>query len=179
MNARHRALPCLGRNVDYAASIAAWAILTLILGSVAGALVGRAQATGPPTVPTAELARTTTGDVALFRQRPCRQEDSTFCVWDARHRGNGGDSFFAGRDRDPSLRESIRRTYLPHSIAHRLLQRDRWEMVPDRLVGTRIDVWGQRWPYPLKSKRVTADARISWGDTTYIVWPRSLVVGTS
>ena len=44
---------------------------------------------------------------------PCQHEDSTGCVWDARHMGNGsGRSFLATRDG--------RVIYLPHRAAHAL-----------------------------------------------------------
>lgn len=49
---------------------------------------------------------------------PCGVEDSTNCVWDARHRGNGmGQSYFTGN--------GGRVWPLPHHIAHYLLGYDR------------------------------------------------------
>lgn len=46
--------------------------------------------------------------------KPCKHEDSTGCVWDARHMGNGaGKSFIARRD------GTI--TYVTHRRAHRLI----------------------------------------------------------
>lgn len=61
---------------------------------------------------TATTATATQGDGDNYR--PCRTEDSTGCVWDARHMGNGeGRSFFTNRNG--------RITYLPHRLAHDLL----------------------------------------------------------
>ena len=46
--------------------------------------------------------------------RACAHEDSTRCVWDARHQGNGeGRSLLARKDG--------RITYIPHSAAHQLV----------------------------------------------------------
>ena len=46
--------------------------------------------------------------------RPCKFEDSRFCVWDARHMGNGqGRSFAADR------RGGVH--YITHRTAHRAL----------------------------------------------------------
>lgn len=47
---------------------------------------------------------------------PCPNEDSSGCVWDAAHRGNGlGQSFYTGT--------GGRKYPLPHRIAHDLLHR--------------------------------------------------------
>ena len=105
-------------------------------------------------------------DAALASQRPCKQEDSTSCVWDARHRGNGeGRSFWA----DDTYGK---RAFYSHKIAHRLLHGE-WSYVSARLVGQRIDL------VKGGTRKITEHSRISFGDTTYVVWPHSTDVGTS
>lgn len=48
---------------------------------------------------------------------PCASEDERNCVWDARHTGNGeGRSFFVSK--------SGHVTYLPHHVAHYLVNGD-------------------------------------------------------
>lgn len=44
---------------------------------------------------------------------PCAQEDSTYCVWDAKHRGNGQGHSLLNLDEGVHLR-------IPHRIAHAL-----------------------------------------------------------
>lgn len=116
---------------------------------------------------TTPAASAATGD-PLPSQRACAQEDSTDCVWDAIHMGNGqGKSFWAKPTQDE-------RVYYSHAIVHRL-RYGHWEFVPDRLVGERVDlVHGG-------TKYVTPGARWDVGDTTLIVWPDSpnRPVGTS
>lgn len=53
---------------------------------------------------------------ALKDWRPCKFEDSTNCIWDAKHQGNGkGKSF--------KVSPSGKITYLTHRRAHYLLNR--------------------------------------------------------
>lgn len=46
--------------------------------------------------------------------RPCKFEDSTFCVWDARHMGNGEGKSFMTTKKGKVI-------FISHRLAHRLL----------------------------------------------------------
>jgi hypothetical protein len=46
--------------------------------------------------------------------RPCKFEDSNFCVWDARHMGNGQGSSYVVTKRGKTI-------YVSHRLAHRML----------------------------------------------------------
>lgn len=49
--------------------------------------------------------------------RPCKYEDSTNCVWDAKHMGNGGGRSFVATG--PRFNPTI--TFVSHRLAHRML----------------------------------------------------------
>ena len=129
-------------------------------GAVAGVLVaGLAMAPAP-----SNAAEATASDGHRFPR--CQQEDSTACLWDARHMGNGvGRSFVAGEAYG-------QRHYYRHAIVHKLRSRDNFRPVPDRLVGTRWDTPAGR------NFEVRAGDVISFGETSYVVNERGQV-GTS
>ena len=129
-------------------------------GAIAGALVaGLAMAPAP-----SNAAEATASDGHRFPR--CQQEDSTACLWDARHMGNGvGRSFVAGEAYG-------QRHYYRHSVVHAIRARDNFRTVPARIVGT-------RWDTPAGGT-FTIDASDVWsvGGTSYVVNERGQV-GTS
>ena len=135
----------------------------------AGAIIGT-LATGIALAPSAgnasELAPA--ASYPVHRQYPdCAQEDSTACLWDARHMGDGfGDSFVA------SVRVGHRH-YYRHAIVHQLRLVEFWRKASKtRLYGVRIDD-------PNGGSFVVGDGDVvSVGDTTYVI-RKSGRVGTS
>lgn len=117
------------------------------------------------------LAPGATGD-PIPAQRHCESDETVVrCVWDARHMGDGrGRSYWSDGDDTGGAH------FYSHRVIHRLAYGD-WRRPGARWLGDSVDLIHGG------TREVTRGARISVGDTTYVVWrrmaPHRAPIGTS
>jgi len=96
-------------------------------------------------------------DQIPYPHRPCKTEDSAYCVWDAIHLGNGhGRSYWVGP------KPTMYKHFVSHRFAHTLIWGDK-----QRRIGARLDSRLDQAIHPRNWQRCL----IHYGDTTRILCP--------